>query len=361
MKVVKFSDYSSTGVTRALQRITALRGTMLRGGLFTREYLLEGIKDSDAWKALDEFRRCRDPCRSREAPRGASRNSGNRTKPETESELIWPGACGAIGWHDSAAAAKSVRSAGAKKFRTAFCSVTARPRTRQLRRKVRADFATAFASWRRSAGTALLDRKDKADPGRSRNPVKPDARAISRRVDDVTRGKLRWGILTNGRQWRLYFQGANSVSEEYLEIDLSGVFHLAWISARVCWMTRALRPTTSSACSCCCSGATPFSPRITAKRCMRWCAIRASIGKRTSPPILSRIVFEDLYPKLVTSIAKHDSKRDARLLAEYLSEVRQGALILLSRLLFVLYAEDRHLLPVERDAYPGIRAQQVAR
>lgn len=27
---------------------------MLSGGLFTREYLLEGIKDSDAWKALDE-------------------------------------------------------------------------------------------------------------------------------------------------------------------------------------------------------------------------------------------------------------------------------------------------------------------
>jgi hypothetical protein len=29
---------------------------MLRGGLFTREYLLEGIKDSEAWKALDDDR-----------------------------------------------------------------------------------------------------------------------------------------------------------------------------------------------------------------------------------------------------------------------------------------------------------------
>jgi hypothetical protein len=26
---------------------------MLRGGLFTQEYLLEGIMGSDAWKALD--------------------------------------------------------------------------------------------------------------------------------------------------------------------------------------------------------------------------------------------------------------------------------------------------------------------
>jgi hypothetical protein len=27
---------------------------MLRGSLFTQEYLLEGINDSEAWKALDE-------------------------------------------------------------------------------------------------------------------------------------------------------------------------------------------------------------------------------------------------------------------------------------------------------------------
>ncbi len=36
-----------------------------------------------------------------------------------------------------------------------------------------------------------------------------------RRVDDLTRGKLRWGILTNGARWRLYYQGARSVSEQF--------------------------------------------------------------------------------------------------------------------------------------------------
>ena len=41
-----------------------------------------------------------------------------------------------------------------------------------------------------------------------------------RRVDVVTDGALRWGILTNGAKWRLYFQGAKSVSEEFCEIDL---------------------------------------------------------------------------------------------------------------------------------------------
>ncbi len=44
-----------------------------------------------------------------------------------------------------------------------------------------------------------------------------------RRVDDVTKGGLRWGILTNGRQWRLYYKGALSVAEDFLEIDLGKV------------------------------------------------------------------------------------------------------------------------------------------
>ena len=37
--------------------------------------------------------------------------------------------------------------------------------------------------------------------------------------------------------------------------------------------------------------------------------------------------------------------------ASYLAELREGALILLYRLLFVLYAEDRNLLPDENGPY----------
>jgi hypothetical protein len=44
-----------------------------------------------------------------------------------------------------------------------------------------------------------------------------------RRVEDLTTGKFRWGMLTNGGQWRLYYQGARSVSEQFFEIDLAAV------------------------------------------------------------------------------------------------------------------------------------------
>ena len=58
---------------------------------------------------------------------------------------------------------------------------------------------------------------------------------------------------------------------------------------------------------------------------------------------LSSVVFERVFPKLVQALA--DST------GEDLSRVRHAALILLYRLLFVLYAEDRGLLPVNDRRY----------
>ena len=47
-----------------------------------------------------------------------------------------------------------------------------------------------------------------------------------RRVDDITNGALRWGILTNGSKWRLYFSGARSVSEQFFELDIAAILDL---------------------------------------------------------------------------------------------------------------------------------------
>ena len=57
---------------------------------------------------------------------------------------------------------------------------------------------------------------------------------------------------------------------------------------------------------------------------------------------LSDLVFGQVFPDLARAFA--DAAPDAPL-----PEVREAALVLLYRLLFILYAEDRHLLPV-RDA-----------
>ena len=58
---------------------------------------------------------------------------------------------------------------------------------------------------------------------------------------------------------------------------------------------------------------------------------------------LSSVVFEKVFPKLVEALA------DAS--GESLPDVRHAALIFLYRLFFVLYAEDRGLLPVNDSRY----------
>jgi hypothetical protein len=60
-------------------------------------------------------------------------------------------------------------------------------------------------------------------------------------------------------------------------------------------------------------------------------------------------VFDTVFPDLANALASGDPKSVQPPTREYLDEVREAALMLLYRLLFVLYAEDRGLLPV-RDA-----------
>ena len=54
---------------------------------------------------------------------------------------------------------------------------------------------------------------------------------------------------------------------------------------------------------------------------------------------LSGVVFERVFPSLVRAMADATDKS--------LAHIREAALIFLYRLLFVLYAEDRGLLPVQ--------------
>ena len=66
-------------------------------------------------------------------------------------------------------------------------------------------------------------------------------------------------------------------------------------------------------------------------------------------PIKSRLRCSVSQP--CDAIAKADPQRQRILSDAYLAEVREAALILLYRLLFILYAEDRNLLPEEIGPY----------
>ncbi len=165
-----------------------------------------------------------------------------------------------------------------------------------------------------------------------------------RRVDDLTNGKLRWGILTNGAKWRLYYAGAKTISEQFFELDLANVLMLKSYnqkkyklkrSQRVHWLKvfhsvfnkNAFKPST-----------------VDSKTYHEKIIIEGQYYERRVGNSISDKVFNDVFPTLVKAISNASP-------ATPLGEVRDASLIVLYRLLFILYAEDRELLPIKSKKY----------
>ena len=174
-----------------------------------------------------------------------------------------------------------------------------------------------------------LDIRDQQEVVKTGTPHGQILRYLSS-ADNVADGRIRWGILTNGRVWRLYDHRSRPRVSSYFEADLPAMlqpgnedslrlFHLLF--RRDSFTLKAGATTT-------------FLEQALAE------------GKRYEQQVaqdLSGVVFESAFPKLVKALANVTS--------ENLPQVRQASLIFLYRLLFLLYAEDRDLLPVNDPRY----------
>lgn len=63
------------------------------------------------------------------------------------------------------------------------------------------------------------DAADRLDPGTPSNQI---LRYLSA-AEVASDCRIRWGILTNGAIWRLYWQGARSRSEEFYEVNVAAL------------------------------------------------------------------------------------------------------------------------------------------
>lgn len=219
---------------------------------------------------------------------------------------------------------------------------------------------TFSEEWRRyEFGLAIIESKRWKRPldrrsGRRGEETAPSTQMLRylRRVDDLTTGKLRWGILTNGGKWRLYYQGARSVSEQFFELDLAaildvpghndGLFSLG-VEERKHWLKVFVLV----------FGRDAFLPTSSDERTFHQRALDVgSYYEKRVANNLSNIVFGEVFPELAKAIAVAAPTAP-------LQEVREGTLILLYRLLFILYAEDRDLLPVRDLRYDdyGLRTR----
>ena len=158
-----------------------------------------------------------------------------------------------------------------------------------------------------------------------------------------------WAIVTNGKIWRLYSKRTHAKATNYYEIDLEEIlsqggphaggpgdaFRYFWLIFRseafVLESTRAEGEEKELS----------FLDRLLTESE----TYAKELGER-----LKERVFEQVFPLLADGFIAHIRDRDgfkADLSQEKLDEVFQGTLTLLYRILFLLYAEARDLLPAK--------------
>lgn len=333
---------------------------MIQGSLFTRDFLLEGVTTEPVWRALTEVQVHIARIRLVDLLAPFTRHR-NPNEAETEAQLIFPVLEGVLSWADwlpqqnqSAAGRADVPDA------LLFADAAAMERARlepAWRRFHHGLCVVESKRWNRPLDRPV-DARDKRE-GEDGVPSTQILRYL-RRADDITHGALRWGILTNGRLWRLYWQGSISISEDFLEIDLGKVFGLPECQPDLL-DPRGVDPDHALRLFLLLFGRSAFLP---SEQGRTFHVIALEQGKRWEEKVardLSRVVFERIFPVLARALARYDCMRPAEPSAEWLEAVRQGALILLYRLLFVFYAEDRDLLPDERGPYAAYSLTRVRR
>ena len=325
--------------------------TMVRpfeGSLFAEDFLREAIAELPDWRDLADAGLADLEAALRDLfdrfPTDLSPNES-----QTEDDLIWP-VLARLGWTASLRQ-QNLSAHGRQDVPDGLLFADGASKDR----------ANRFAEeWKRyEHGLAVVESKRWLRPldrrsGRRGEESAPSTQMLRylRRIDDLTTGKLRWGILTNGARWRLYYAGARSVAEQFFELNLAAVLGIAGdgrdaIPAdarrhylRVFWLV---------------FGRHAFLPDGADERTFHERAIdEGRFYQERVAGSLSALVFENVFPDLVRALAEAETEAP-------LPEVREAALVLLYRLLFVLYAEDRDLLPVRDSRYDDYALREQVR
>ena len=297
------------------------------GHLFASYFLNEGIRDTPEWKASvadpDAFAAFADGVRGRYEALGAAADPNEAV---TEQELIRP-VLELLGWDDYLPQQGAARNEDIPDH-LLFPDADSKARA-AAKPNPEARYPDAIVVEESKRFGLSLDARGADARQRSRTPHGQILRYLST-ADVESESRIRWGILTNGGVWRLYDYRARPRASGYFETDLGEALRpgneddlrLFYLLLRRSSFTRQ-------------DGAA-FSFLETA----------LAEGRRHEQQVaedISGVVFERVFPTLVRALAARTD--------EELPAVREAALIFLYRLLFVLYAEDRGLLPVNDPRY----------
>ena len=332
----------------------------MQGQLFTQDFLQRGICDTPPFQALDEsaLARFRDALNAIYAP---LRADSNLNEANTE-QLVIERVLVELGWGGDYLSQTKLSPKRREDvpdfllFADAQAMQAARDEAREDRRYRHGLAILEAKRWMRP-----LDRGDAAEATDPGAPSSQMLRYLSR-ADVVSDRAVKWGLLSNGAVWRLYYQDARSRAEEFFEIDLALALGVPGVQGELDGMepehalklffllfNRAAFLVQTGWDS----GDRSFHAHALNEARLYEEAVSKDLGAR---------VFTEVFPRLAQALADGDLQAQKQKVGygqftrqqytrEYLDEVREAALIFLYRLLFLFYAEDRHLLPVRDPRY----------
>ncbi|WP_058616182.1 Eco57I restriction-modification methylase domain-containing protein [Tepidimonas taiwanensis] len=330
----------------------------MQGRLFSQDFLLRGIQDTEAWKALSDADLDDFTARLRERYAGFSAGSA-LNEAQTEDELIEP-VLDLLGWRDCWTSQVNLSQSGREDVPDFLLFADAAAKQRAMAepaddRRARHGVALLEAKrWLRP-----LDRSDDSGAGNNRKrrdfgaPSSQMLRYLSR-ADVISDRAVKWGILTNGAIWRLYWQDARSRAEDFFEIDLAALLGVPGSQSEF----DGYAPRHGIKLFWLLFGRAAFLPQSWDSQRRTFHAIalsEARLYEETVSDQLGKRVFAEVFPSLCAALAAGDlqARKTAKgaYTEDYLEELREAALVLLYRLLFLFYAEDRRLLPVMDSRY----------
>jgi len=295
----------------------------MRGKLLTQDYLDEGIIETAAWTALDPAQVSQTEARLAEIFE-AFPVSGTPNEAVTEKDLIWP-VLEALGWEQQL---PQQTTSGRGRLDVPDVLLFADEDAKKAAQ------AEPQEQDRFRHGTALVESKrwerklDRAESRATLGEGAPSTQILRylSRAEVVSEGRIRWGILTNGRHWRLYYHGARSRAEEFLELDLAVLLGVSGVQPELgaaevekrehflrvfilLFRRQAFLPDPEHP-----QGWTFHLQALDESR--QW-------EERVSTD-LGAVVFKQVFPKLLAALIEHDPDSPDSLTVPYLGEVRRA-------------------------------------
>ena len=299
----------------------------MTGNLFTDYFLTNGIKATPEWRmsvaAAAQFDAFGDGVRQRY---DALTNSQDPNEAVTEQELIRP-VLEVLGWTDYLPQQGASRNEDIPDL-LLFPDSDAKERA-IARASAEERYCDAVVVEESKRFGLPLDARGRDGRRQATTPHDQIVRYLST-AEVESDGRIRWGVLTNGGVWRLYDYRARPRATGYFETNLGEILESGDTDRLRTFYLLFRRDSFEAQ-----EGAT-----------VSFLETALAEGRRYEQQVaqdLSAVVFERAFPRLVQALAEHTQREPA--------ELRGPALVLLYRLFFVLYAEDRGLLPVNDSRY----------